>query len=155
MRSRDIRAAIAGLPADVGAQIIGVNAPPLPFIAEEHHFKPGYCWPSSVGAHPRSTRRWSCPLREKLTPLFEFITPLPYTMLQQMIDASAPWGILAYEKACYLDELTDDAIAVIADQLPRKSSPMSIMPIFPIGGAYTTRPTTTPRSAAAARRNGS
>ena len=57
-------------------------------------------------------------------------------MLQQMLDDSAPWGILAYEKACYLDELTDDAIAVIADYLPRKASPMSIMPVFPMGGAY-------------------
>ena len=76
------------------------------------------------------------PARESVPPLFEFVTPIPYTMLQQMIDDSAPWGILAYEKACYLDELTDDAIAVIAEQLPRKSSPMSIMPIFPMGGAY-------------------
>ena len=76
------------------------------------------------------------PARADVPPLFEFVTPLPYTMLQQMIDASAPWGILAYEKACYLDDLTDDAIAVIADQLPRKASPMSIMPIFPMGGAY-------------------
>ena len=71
-----------------------------------------------------------------MPPLFEFVTPIPYTMLQQMIDDSAPWGILAYEKACYLDELTDGAIAVIAEHFPRKSSPMSIMPVFPMGGAY-------------------
>ena len=53
-----------------------------------------------------------------------------------MLDESAPWGIHAYEKALYLDDLTDDAIAVIAEQLPRKASPMSIMPMFPLGGAY-------------------
>ena len=76
------------------------------------------------------------PIRENLPPLFELVTPMPYARLQQMIDDSAPWGILAYEKACYLDELTDDAIAVIADYLPRKASPMSIMPVFPMGGAY-------------------
>jgi FAD/FMN-containing dehydrogenase len=76
------------------------------------------------------------PVREGLAPLFELVTPIPYAMLQQMLDDSAPWGILAYEKACYLDELTDDAIAVIAEFLPRKASPMSIMPVFPMGGAY-------------------
>jgi FAD/FMN-containing dehydrogenase len=131
-----IRSVIAGLPADAGALIIGVNAPPLPFIAEEHHFKPGYMLAIVGWNSPEEHAAMVSPARENLTPLFEFITPLPYTMLQQMIDASAPWGILAYEKACYLDELTDGAIAVIAEQLPRKSSPMSIMPIFPMGGAY-------------------
>ena len=82
------------------------------------------------------------------------MTPIPYAMLQQMLDDERPWGILAYEKACYLDELTDDAIAVIADHLPRKASPMSIMPVFPMGGAYHDVATTRPRSAAAAPRSG-
>ncbi len=131
-----MRTVIAGLPADAGAQIIGVNAPPLPFIAEEHHFKPGIMFAIVGWGSPEEHAAMVGPARENVPPLFEFVTPIPYTMLQQMIDDSAPWGILAYEKACYLDELTDDAIAVIAEHLPRKSSPMSIMPIFPIGGAY-------------------
>jgi FAD/FMN-containing dehydrogenase len=131
-----MREVIAGLPADAGAQIIGVNAPPLPFIAEEHHGKPGYMLAIVGWGSPEEHAAMIAPAREGLAPRFEFVTPIPYTMLQQMIDDSAPWGILAYEKACYLDELTDDAAAVIADQLPRKASPMSIMPIFPMGGAY-------------------
>ena len=148
----DIRAIIAGLPADAGGQIIGVNAPPFPFIPEEYHFQPG-CMLAIVGwGSPEEHAAMVAPAREGVPPLFEFITPLPCTMLQQMIDESAPWGILAYEKACYLDDLTDDAIAVIAEQLPRKASPMSIMPVFPMGGAITSPPTTTPRSAAAATR---
>jgi FAD/FMN-containing dehydrogenase len=42
----------------------------------------------------------------------------------------------AYEKAHYLDELSDGAIDVIVEQMPRKSSPMSFCPAFPLGGAY-------------------
>jgi hypothetical protein len=53
-----------------------------------------------------------------------------------MLDESAPWGILAYEKALYLDELSDKAIDVIADQMQKKASPMTIVPVFPMGGAY-------------------
>lgn len=70
-------------------------------------------------------------VREALPPLFEFATPMPYVELQQMLDDSAPWGVLSYDKALYLDDLTDEVIAVMAQWLPRKTSP-----IFPLGGAY-------------------
>ena len=78
------------------------------------------------------------PIREQYPPLFDFVTPIPYAGLQQMLDESAPWGIFAYEKAIYLDELSDDAVTTIAHHFPNKASPMSIMPIFPLGGAYRT-----------------
>src|SRR5438105_855812 len=57
-----------------------------------------------------------------------------------MFDESAPWGILAYEKAVYLDELTDAAIDVIVEHQPKKQSPLSFLPIFPLGGAYSRAP---------------
>ena len=53
-----------------------------------------------------------------------------------MFNASAPWGILAYEKAVYLDELSDAAIEVILEQQPKKAFPLSFLPIFVLGGAY-------------------
>jgi FAD/FMN-containing dehydrogenase len=53
-----------------------------------------------------------------------------------MIDDSAPWGALAYEKAHYLDDLSDDVIRITAELLPKKASPLSFMPVFPLGGAY-------------------
>jgi len=130
-----IRSCLTSLPAHAGAQIIGLNAPPLPFVDEAYHFAPGYVFAVVGWGSPEEHAAMVEPIRS-FPPLFEFITPVPYAALQQMIDDSAPWGILAYEKACYLDELTDDAIAVIAEHLPRKSSPMSIMPVFPMGGAY-------------------
>jgi FAD/FMN-containing dehydrogenase len=131
-----MRASIAALPETIGAQVVGLNAPPAPFVPAELHFAPGYLlavvgW-DSAEEHAALLE----PIRTGLAPTFEFVTPIPYAMLQQMLDESAPWGILAYEKACYLDELTDGAIAVIADYLPRKASPMTIMPVFPMRGAY-------------------
>ena len=80
-------------------------------------------------------------------PLFEFATPIPYAGLQQMLDEAAPWGIRAYEKALYLDELTDDAIDVFADRAAHKTSPMSFAPIFRLAGAYAGSTTTPPPSA--------
>jgi len=133
---RHMRASVDALPATVGAQVVGLNAPPAPFVPPELHFAPGYLLAVVGWDSPEEHAALLEPIRSGLTPTFEFVTPIPYTMLQQMLDDSAPWGILAYEKACYLDDLTDDAIAVIADYLPRKASPMTIMPVFPMRGAF-------------------
>jgi FAD/FMN-containing dehydrogenase len=123
-------------PLDTGLSIVGLNAPPAPFVPEEHHFTPGYLLAVVGWGSPEEHAALVQPIRDALPPLFEFVTPIPYTELQKMLDESAPWGILAYEKAIYLDEMTDGAIAVIAEQLPRKVSPMSLMPIFTMRGAY-------------------
>jgi len=133
---RHIRACVDALPADAGAQVIGLNAPPAPFVPEQHHFAPGYGLAVVGWGSPEDHAAMVAPIRDGLTPLFELVAPIPYAALQQMLDDSAPWGALAYEKACYLDDLTDDAIAVIAEHMPRKTSPMSIVPVFPLAGAY-------------------
>ena len=71
-----------------------------------------FCWSArAADDHARAVTA----LREAAPPHFAFDTPIPYVHLQQMFDESAPWGIHAYEKAVYLDELTDAAIEVIAN----------------------------------------
>jgi hypothetical protein len=52
---------------------------------------------------------------------------------------SAHWGTLAYEKALYLDALSDAAIAVIADHALKKKSPLSFVPTFRLDGKYLAR----------------
>jgi hypothetical protein len=42
----------------------------------------------------------------------------------------------AYSKGLYLDDLSEEAIRVIADHLPERRSTSSVMPIFPLGGAF-------------------
>jgi hypothetical protein len=78
--------------------------------------------------------------RAALAPLFELVTPIPYVNLQQMFDASAPWGILGYEKGIFLEDLTDGAIDTIASNQPLKTSPMTFTPIFCLGGAVAEMP---------------
>jgi hypothetical protein len=68
--------------------------------------------------------------------MVEMVTPISYAGLQQMFDESAPWGMYSYEKAVYLDDLTDDAIDVILEHQAKKMSPLSFVPIFVMGGAY-------------------
>jgi len=124
------------LPADMGVLIAGLNAPPAPFVPEEHHFAPGVALLVAGFGSPEEHQRAVQPVLDQGGPLVRFVTPIPYVELQKMLDESAPWGIRAYEKALYLDDLTDDVIAVMADQLPRRQSPMSFVPVFRLSGAF-------------------
>ena len=126
----------ASLPPETGLQLIGLNAPPAPFVPEEFHFAPGYGLAVVGWGSPEEHAALVAPVRAQMPPLWEVVTPIPYAELQKMLDDSAPWGILAYEKALYFEELSDGAIDTIAKLFPAKASPMSIMPIFPLSGAY-------------------
>ncbi len=124
------------LPADTTAFLAGLSAPPAPFIPQELHFSPGYAIIvvgfGSAEAHAAAIQ----PIKAAMPPLVEFVTPIPYVNLQQMFDEGNAWGMHAYEKALYLDELTDGVIEVFAKHLPRKRSPLSFVPIFLLDGAY-------------------
>src|SRR5258708_20187558 len=135
-----IRDSLATLPVDFGRQIVGLNAPPLPFVPETLHFAPGYMVAVVGWGTPEEHAAAVAPIREAVNPAFEMVTPIPYVALQQLLDASSPWGILAYEKAIYLDELTDEAAAVVAEHVPRKTSPLSILPLFIPRSAYAPLP---------------
>ena len=131
--SRDF---VETLPEDMGVLIAGLSAPPAPFVPEQYHFAPGYALLIAGFGSAEEHQHIVQPVREALPPLFDLVTPIPYAQLQQMFDEGNPWGILAYEKALYLDDLTDEAIAVVTTHLPQKSSPLSFMPVFVLGGAY-------------------
>ena len=126
----------ADLPPRMGALIAGLNAPPAPFVPEQHHFRPGYALIVAAFGADAEHARLAGQIRSALPPLFEFITPIPYTGLQQILDQSAPWGIQAYEKGLYLDALSPEVISVITAQQARKRSPMSLLIAAPMGGAF-------------------
>ncbi len=133
---RVIRDLIKGLPSDIAIFLAALNAPPAPFVPQQHQGVPGYAVVLVGYGAPGAHAQAADDLREAVPPLFTFDTPVPYTALQQMFDESAPWGIRGYEKAVYFDELTDESIDVIARHVPLKASPMSFMPVFVLGGEY-------------------
>ncbi|HEY2813840.1 MAG TPA: FAD-binding oxidoreductase [Acidimicrobiales bacterium] len=127
---------VRGLPDECGVFLAGLNAPPAPFVPEECQMQPAFAL-AVVGLRDEATHAdLVAPIRDAITPWFEMVTPIPYVALQQMFDESAPWGVRAYEKAVYLEELTDAAIDVIVEHQPKKASPLSFLPIFALGGAY-------------------
>lgn len=134
--SRDF---IKMLPADAaGFLAVALSAPPAPFVPEQYRLRTGHALLVAGFASPEQHAAIVAPVRDALPPLFELVTPIPYVALQQMFNDSAPWGLLGYEKALYLDELSDAAIATIGEHAPRKRSALSFCPTFAMTGAYHT-----------------
>lgn len=131
------REVAASLPEDATCFIgAGLSAPPAPFVPEQYHFLPGNALLIVGLGSPESHAAMVAPIREKLPPLFELVTPMPFVALQQMFNESAEWGTFGYEKAFYLDDMSDDAISVILEHAARKGSPLTFCPIFILSGAY-------------------
>jgi hypothetical protein len=132
-----IRTVMPSLPPGFGVlTAIGLNAPPAPFVPEEYHFAPGHALILAGFGTPEEHAAVVDGVRATLPPLFEMVTPMPYTALQSMLDDAAPPGILAYERSLYVEDLTDAVIAVMTDFSARKASPMSFSPTFRVDGAF-------------------
>jgi FAD/FMN-containing dehydrogenase len=126
----------ATMPTDVNIIIAGVNAPPAPFVPEQHRLQPGYALLVTSFGSEQEHEAIAARIRAELPPLFDVVTPMPYVQLQQMFDEANAFGILGYDKGLYLEELSDDAIAVVAKQLPGKTCPLSALFFYRLDGAY-------------------
>jgi hypothetical protein len=133
---RFAREFVKGLPDECGFFMAGLNAPPEPFVPTELQLTPVYGMVVVGLGDEQGHARLIEPIKDAPEPLVKMVTPIPYVGLQQMFDASAPWGLYNYEKAVYLDDLSDGAIATILEHQAKKVSPLSFVPIFELGGAY-------------------
>jgi FAD/FMN-containing dehydrogenase len=75
------------------------------------------------------------PLRELGQPLIDLSGPWPWLGLQSGFDALFPKGGFYYWKSRALAELSDDAIADIADFASRRPSPLTDIVVWHNGGA--------------------
>jgi FAD/FMN-containing dehydrogenase len=133
---RFAREYVRTLPDDSSAFIGGMSAPPAPFVPEELHFTPAYGLVVVGFGSAEEHAGLIAPITATLKPIVEMVTPIPYVGLQTMFDESAPWGLNAYEKSIYVDDLSDAVIDVILEHQPKKMSPLSFVPVFILGGAY-------------------
>jgi FAD/FMN-containing dehydrogenase len=135
--ARDVAATLA---PELNVIVGAINAPPEPFVPQEYRFAPGYVLLlagfDGTPAHAEAVAR----IRAELPPTFDMVTPMPYVALQQMLDEGNAWGFHAYIKATYVDDLSDGVIDVLTDRFPRKSSPMSVVLMYRLDGAFSQVP---------------
>jgi FAD/FMN-containing dehydrogenase len=124
------------LPREVTAIIAGLSAPPAPFVPAEYHFQPGYALLLVGFGSPEEHAAVAERIRGRLPPLFEFVTPMPYAALQQFLDEGGAWGLFSYEKGIQISRISDEAIEAITTHLSQRTSPTSVLLLYPLTGAY-------------------
>ena len=126
----------ADLSRDVNIIVAGINAPPEPFVPQEHWFRAGYAL--LVGGFGAADPQAAVVerIRTELPPLFEMVTQVPYAQLQQMFDEANAFGFHAYDKSVYVEDLSDDVIEVVTAYQPRKASPRTATFVYRLDGAY-------------------
>lgn len=91
---RLMREVITDLPRTVNAIPAALTAPPAPFVPPEHHHKVGYALLLTGFGDEADHHEVVARIRSALPPLFDFVTPMPYVALQQMLDEANAWGFL-------------------------------------------------------------
>jgi FAD/FMN-containing dehydrogenase len=132
---RDWRDLMRTAPDEVGSGFAFLTAPPLDFVPEGLRGQPAcgivflYAGPAEEGED--AARQ----LRGLADPDLDLVMPMPYTAVQQLLDAGNQPGHLHYWKTDNAPELTDDAIATLTEQSNRVQSPLSTVILEPKRGA--------------------
>jgi hypothetical protein len=75
------------------------------------------------------------PLRTFGPPLADEVKPMPYQLLQSLLDDAYPAGLYSYYKSHYLTQISDELIDTMIDGFGNVASPMSALGFEQFGGA--------------------
>lgn len=119
---------LAGAPAFL-------TAPPAPFVPE--HLK-GQLVAGLIVCYagpPEKGEEVVRSLKEFGPPEVDLVQPMPYTVVQTLVDPANPPGRRNYWKAENIGELSDEAIDTLVDQASRMPPPFSVVLLEPKGRA--------------------
>ncbi len=132
---RGYREYTANLPDEMTTLVNLNTAPPAPFLPAEVHGKKVVTVVSVYAGSPDDGRRLAMPLRELGTPITDLLGPMPYTMMQSLLDGLFTAGARNYFKSGYLGGLSDEVIDTLVRFHGPSISPTSEIHIQHLGGA--------------------
>ena len=122
-------------PDQLGISLVAMHAPPMPFLAPEHYGTPVVglllLWSGEI----REGMQALAPLAGVGRPLANVVRPVPYLVVQSLLDASARPGNHSYWRSHRLAELSDAVIEKIVSYVAAATSPLSLLHGWAIGGA--------------------
>ena len=131
-----VHGGLIAYPIDDAKQMLGfyrdfiVNAPDeLTIVASLTHTpdRSGTKLAALLAGHCGTPQQASAalePVRKFGSPLVDNLGPLNYCALNQMLDAGFPKLALNYWKSCFVENLSDDVIAIFIEQFAISPSPM-------------------------------
>jgi FAD/FMN-containing dehydrogenase len=132
---RGYREYTADLPDEMTTLVNLTTAPPAPFLPAEVHGKKVVAIIGVYAGPPDEGRGIAEPLRHLGTPITDLNGPMPYTMMQSLLDGLFSPGARNYFKAGYLAGLSDEAIDTLVRFHGTSISPSSEIHIQHLGGA--------------------
>jgi hypothetical protein len=133
---RGFRSYVEAAPDEVTAVCVSLTFPANPELPEAIHDRPVVIVGGVYVGDVNEGLAITSPLRQLGTPLFDMSGPTPFVGVQTGFDPLFPRNQLrAYWKSQYLDELSDEAIEVIAGKAQERPAPLTLMNVFSMGGA--------------------
>jgi len=130
------RSYLERVPDEVTSVCVTITFPANPELPEAVHDRPVIIVGGVYAGDPDEGLRVMQPLRELGTALFDMSGPTPFTAVQAGFDPLFPRGVLrAYWKSQYLDELSDEAIDLVAARALERPAPLTLVNVFQMGGA--------------------
>lgn len=125
---------ITQAPEDISGFFAFVVVPPGPPFPEHLHKKKmcGIVW-CYTGLMDSAEKNFK-PIRSSLSPVLDLVGPIPHTALQSMFDPLYPPGLQWYWRADFVNELSDEAIALHVEYGSEIPTMHSTMHLYPING---------------------
>jgi FAD/FMN-containing dehydrogenase len=119
---------------DIGWAVASITAPPEEFVPKEWHGKRVIGVAGMIAGAHEDAERVLAPIRA-LKPLVDLWQPMPYTVVQSLLDPSNPYGRQNYWRAHNLDDLGDHVIDVFVESAATCPSPFTAIVLVNGGGA--------------------
>ncbi len=125
---------IAQAPEEINGFFAFITVPPGPPFPEHLHFKKMCAIIWCYNGPMEKANEILGPLRNFRPPAFEFVVPMPFPMLQGMFDGVYTPGMQWYWKSDFVNELSDEAIALHIKHGSMMPTLHSTMHLYPING---------------------
>jgi len=132
----------ADAPDELTVIAVVMTAPPFPFLPEHAHGKLAVALAVCYTGDRENGESVLRPLRKFGQPVADVVGPIPYPALQSMFDGAYPSGLQNYWKSSYLNDLSDDAITVVAEHARQMPPPTANFYFEHLGGAIARAGTT-------------
>jgi FAD/FMN-containing dehydrogenase len=125
---------LADAPEDLDGWFGFISVPPVDAFPAELHGRTMAAIVWCINGSAERADELLAPMRA-LGPAVDGVGPLPFPVLQSVFDGLFPKGLQWYWRADFVDELTDEAIAVHLEHARRLPTPQSTMHLYPVDGA--------------------
>jgi FAD/FMN-containing dehydrogenase len=124
----------ADAPEALGWAVASVTAPPEPFVPQEWQGRRVIAIAGQFAGEPEEAERLLKPFRA-LKPIVDLWQPMPYLMVQGLLDPGNPYGARAYWRATNIGGLDENVIDTFVERAATIPSPLTAFIMLGLGGA--------------------